>query len=56
MKKMLSLILCLAMALSMLTGCGGNEQTQPNPGNETNAPGDVSEGRTVVENGTYRVL
>jgi len=56
MKKMLSLILCLAMALSMLTGCGGgNEQTQPN-GGETNAPGEVSEGRTVVEDGVYRVL
>ncbi len=57
MKRMLSLILCLAMALSMLTGCGGgNEQTQPDGGSETKAPADVSEGRTVVEDGVYRVL
>ena len=57
MKRMLSLILCLAMALSMLTGCGGgNEQTQPNGGDETTAAPVVSEGRTVVEDGTYRVL
>ena len=49
MRRMLSLILCLAMALSMLTGCGGNGETKPNGNDETQAP--TVEGRTVVEDG-----
>jgi len=49
MKKILAITLALAMALSMLTGCGGgNEQTQPNnPGSETTAPSGNEENPSV---------
>ncbi|MBP3701201.1 MAG: peptide ABC transporter substrate-binding protein, partial [Lachnospiraceae bacterium] len=45
------------MAVSMLAGCGGNsDTTQADGGNETTAAPVVSEERTVVEDGVYRVL
>ena len=48
MKKILAITLAMAMALSMLAGCGGgNEQTQPNPGNETTAAPSGQENPTV---------
>lgn len=48
MKKILAITLAMAMALSMLAGCGGgNEQTQPNAGNETTAAPSGQENPTV---------
>lgn len=58
-KRMLSLILCLAMAVSMLAGCGnGSENTAGDTtaaSGESNVNVDSTE-NTVVEDGVYRVL
>ncbi len=58
MKKLLSLILALTMALSMLTGCGGNDETTAggNVGSTENVGGEETTGRTENKDGVYRVL
>ena len=56
MKKILAITLAMAMALSMLAGCGGgNEQTQPNnPGTETTAaPSNPTVDQVVLKQAEY---
>ena len=42
-KKLLSLLLCTAMAATMLTGCGGDKETNTDTNNTTSDTGVVSE-------------